>query len=110
MYWQTTATSVRRWRLWGKGAATQRAVDVLEGTFPQQRAFIEDPAKLKWALCTRCAAEWVYGHLSDREYREAVQVLPQAQSAVRADPSPPTGGGIAFFKQTAGTRSCPGRR
>ena len=44
-------------RLWGKGAAAQRAVDLLEGTFPQQRAFIEDPAKLKWALCTRRAAK-----------------------------------------------------
>ena len=44
-------------RLWGKGAAAKRAVDVLEGTFPQQRAFIEDPAKLKWALCTRRAAK-----------------------------------------------------
>jgi len=44
-------------RLWGKGAAAQRAVDVLEGTFAQQRAFIEDPAKLKWALCTRRAAK-----------------------------------------------------
>ncbi len=44
-------------RLWGKGAATQRAVDILKGTFAQQRAFIEDPAKLKWALCTRRAAK-----------------------------------------------------
>jgi len=40
-------------RLWGKGAVVHRAVDVLEGTFAQQRAFIEDPAKLKWAR--RCA-------------------------------------------------------
>ena len=44
-------------RLWGKGAAPQHAVDVLGGTFAQQRAFIEDPAKLKWALCTRRAAK-----------------------------------------------------
>jgi terminase large subunit-like protein len=44
-------------RLWGKGTAAQRAVDVLDGTFAQQRAFIEDPAKLKWALCTRRAAK-----------------------------------------------------
>ena len=44
-------------RLWGKGTATPRVVDVLEGTFAQQRAFIEDLAKLKWALCTRCAAK-----------------------------------------------------
>ncbi len=44
-------------RLWGKGTAAQRAADVLEGTFAQQRAFIEDPAKLKWALCTRRAAK-----------------------------------------------------
>jgi len=44
-------------RLWGKGTATPRVVDVLESTFPQQRAFIEDPAKLKWALCTRRAAK-----------------------------------------------------
>jgi len=32
-------------------------VDVLEGTFAQQQAFIEDPTKLKWALCTRRAAK-----------------------------------------------------
>src|SRR6267378_4521909 len=44
-------------RLWGKGTATPRVVDVLEGTFAQQRAFIENLAKLKWALCTRCAAK-----------------------------------------------------
>ena len=28
----------------------------VQQTFAQQRAFIEDPAKLKWALCTRRAA------------------------------------------------------
>ncbi len=44
-------------RLWGKGTATPRVVDVLDGTLAQQRAFIEDPAKLKWALCTRRAAK-----------------------------------------------------
>src|SRR5437660_4718829 len=44
-------------RLGARGSASQRAVDVLEGTFAQQRAFIEDLAKLKWALCTRRAAK-----------------------------------------------------
>jgi len=42
-------------RLWGKGTATPRVVDVLEGTFPQQRAFIEDPAKLKPATRRKTA-------------------------------------------------------
>lgn len=49
----------------GKDAAAQRAPDLLAGTFPQERAFIEDPAKLKWALCTRRAAKSVLPECAD---------------------------------------------
>lgn len=33
----------------GSGSGSQRSADVLEGAFPEQWAFIGDPAKLKWA-------------------------------------------------------------
>jgi len=48
---------LRALELRASALAGSNNIDFLGGTFPQQRAFIEDPARLKYAICTRRAAK-----------------------------------------------------
>src|SRR5882762_7062533 len=41
----------------GSAAAPAEKPDLFAGSFPEQRAFVEDPAQLKAAFCTRRAAK-----------------------------------------------------